>query len=42
MERASGIPPPSYGLGEVHNAIAIAQLAAEYLKETDPDVTRDT
>jgi hypothetical protein len=31
----------SYGLGDVHNAIAVLQLAADYLKQTEADVTRD-
>jgi hypothetical protein len=31
----------SYGLGDVHNAIAVLQLAADYLKEFEADVTRD-
>jgi hypothetical protein len=31
----------SYGLGDVHNAIAVAQLAADYLKQAEADVTRD-
>jgi hypothetical protein len=31
----------SYGLGDVHNALAVLQLAADYLKETEGDVTRD-
>ena len=31
----------SYGLGDVHNAIAVAQLAADYLKQVEADVTRD-
>ena len=30
-----------YGLGEVHNAIAALELAADYLKEVEADVTRD-
>jgi hypothetical protein len=31
----------SFGLGDVHNALAVLQLAADYLKETEGDVTRD-
>ena len=31
----------SYGLGDVHNALAVLQLAADYLKEAEGDVTRD-
>jgi hypothetical protein len=31
----------SYGLGDVHNAMAVLQLAADYLKQAEGDVTRD-
>ena len=31
----------SYGLGDVHNALAVLQLAADYLKEAEGDVTRE-
>jgi hypothetical protein len=31
----------SFGLGDVHNLLAVAQLAAEYLKQAEADVTRD-
>jgi hypothetical protein len=31
----------SYGLGDVHNALAVLQLAADYLKATEGDVSRD-
>ena len=31
----------SYGLGDVHNALAVLQLAADYLKDAEGDVTRD-
>lgn len=31
----------SYGLGDVHNAIAALQLAADYLKQEEADVTRE-
>jgi hypothetical protein len=31
----------SYGLGDVHNSLAVLQLAADYLKEAEGDVTRD-
>ena len=30
-----------YGLGDVHNALAVLQLAADYLKDAEGDVTRD-
>jgi hypothetical protein len=30
----------SYGVGDVHNALAILHIAADYLKETEGDVTR--
>jgi hypothetical protein len=32
---------PGYGLGEVHNAIAALQLAADYIKGVEADVTRE-
>ena len=31
----------SFGLGDVHNLIAVAALAADYLKQAEADVTRD-
>ena len=31
----------SYGLGDIHNALPALQLAADYLKEVEADVTRD-
>ena len=31
----------SYGLGDVHNSLAVLELAADYLKQTEGDVTRD-
>ena len=31
----------SYGLGDVHNALVVLQLAADYLKQAEADVTRD-
>jgi hypothetical protein len=31
----------SYGLGDVHNALAVLQLAADFLKDAEGDVTRD-
>ena len=31
----------SYGLADIHNAIAALQLAADHLKEVEADVTRD-
>jgi hypothetical protein len=31
----------SFGLGDVHNALAVLQLAADHLKEVEGDVTRD-
>ncbi len=31
----------SYGLGDVHNALAVLQLAADYLKQVEANVTRD-
>jgi hypothetical protein len=31
----------SYSLGDIHNAIAVIQLAADYLRETEADVTRE-
>lgn len=30
-----------YGLGEVHNAIAALQLAADYIKGVEADITRE-
>jgi hypothetical protein len=30
-----------YGLADVHNALAALQLAADYLKQAEADVTRD-
>jgi hypothetical protein len=32
---------PSYSLGDIHNAIAVMQLAADYLKEVEADITRE-
>jgi hypothetical protein len=31
----------SFGLGDVHNLIAVAELAADYLRQVEADVTRD-
>lgn len=31
----------SYSLGDIHNAIAVMELAADYLRQTEADVTRD-
>jgi hypothetical protein len=31
----------SFGLGDVHNALAVLQLAADHLKVVEGDVTRD-
>lgn len=31
----------SFGLGDVHNLIAVAELAADYLRQAEADVTRD-
>jgi hypothetical protein len=31
----------SFGLGDVHNALAVLQLAADHLKDAEGDVTRD-
>lgn len=31
----------SFGLGDIHNLIAVAELAADYLREVEADVTRD-
>jgi hypothetical protein len=31
----------SFGLGDVHNLIAVAELTADYLRQAEADVTRD-
>jgi len=31
----------SFGLGDVHNLIAVAELVADYLRQAEADVTRD-
>jgi hypothetical protein len=31
----------SYSLGDIHNAVAVMQLAAEHLRQTEADVTRE-
>jgi hypothetical protein len=31
----------SFGLGDIHNALAVLQLAADHLKQEEGDVTRD-
>ena len=31
----------SYGLGDIHNAIAVMQLAAEHLRLAEADITRE-
>ena len=31
----------SFSLGDVHNAIAVMQLAAEYLRDSEADITRE-